>query len=73
MTTYQPQQTASVLRAATLQALVLAAVLLGIPASADDFDRLLATATNVTPTSSLVVPTSTKSQRSPPSDPAHQS
>ena len=44
MKTYQPQQTAGVLRAATLQAIVLAAALLGIPAAADDFDRLLATA-----------------------------
>lgn len=44
MTTTQTRRTAGALRAATLQALVLAAALLGVPASADDFDRLLETA-----------------------------
>ena len=44
MTTTQPRRTAGALRAAILPALVLAAALLGISASADDFDRLLATA-----------------------------
>ena len=44
MTTHQPQHIATTLRAAILQALVLAAALLATPAAADDFDRLLETA-----------------------------
>ena len=44
MTTHQPRFAAGPLGAPTLQALVLAAALLGTRASADDFDRLLATA-----------------------------
>lgn len=44
MTTHQPRLAAHALLAAILQVLVLAAALLGIPANADDFDRLLATA-----------------------------
>ena len=44
MTIYQPRFAASLRRAAILQALLLAAALFGIPAGADDFDSLLATA-----------------------------
>lgn len=44
MVTYQPQSAAVALGTAVLRSLVLAAALLGTRASADDFDRLLATA-----------------------------
>ena len=44
MTTHQPQPVTATLRAAILQALVLAAALLAAPAAADDFDQLLETA-----------------------------